>query len=108
MARKRWGRGGSGPEDVGQPGGVAVLEVDVVGFGEDIVEVEHEICVTALTEGAEVGICREAGLEKDFMSCIDSCMASVDIDPATYDPADSSTSPVANCVGGCFSSTSCQ
>jgi hypothetical protein len=77
-------------------------------FGEDIVEVELEVCVTSLTDGAEFGICREAGLEKDFMSCIDSCMGSVNIDPATYDPADSSTSPVANCVGGCFSSTSCQ
>jgi hypothetical protein len=77
-------------------------------FGEDIVEVELEVCVTALTEGAEVGICREAGMTEDFMSCFDSCMASVNLDPAEYSPADSSTSPVANCVGGCFSTTGCQ
>jgi hypothetical protein len=77
-------------------------------FGADIVEVELDICVTALTDGAEVGICREAGLGDDFMSCFDSCMASVDLDPAEYSPADVSTSPVANCVGGCFSTTACQ
>jgi hypothetical protein len=77
-------------------------------FGADIVEVELDICVTALTDGAEVGICREAGLGDDFMSCFDACMASVELDPAEYSPADSSTSPVANCVGGCFSTTACQ
>ena len=77
-------------------------------FGADIVEVELEICVTALTDGAEIGICREAGMTDDFMSCFDSCMGSVDIDPAEYSPADSSTSPVVNCVGGCFSTTACQ
>jgi hypothetical protein len=77
-------------------------------FGADIVEVELEVCVTALTDGAEVGICREAGVIDDFMSCFDSCMASVNLDPAEYSPADSSTSPVVNCVGGCFSTTACQ
>jgi hypothetical protein len=77
-------------------------------FGADIVEVELESCVTALTEGAEIGICREAGMTDDFMSCFDSCMGSVDIDPAEYSPGDSSTSPVVNCVGGCFSTTACQ
>jgi hypothetical protein len=77
-------------------------------FGEDVAEVEVEVCVSALTEGAEVGICREAGLGDDFMSCFDACMASVDLDPAEYSPGDSSTSPVANCVGGCFSTTACQ
>jgi hypothetical protein len=77
-------------------------------FGADIVEVELDICVTALTDGAEVGICREAGLGKEFMTCFDACMASVDLDPAEYSPGDSSTSPVVNCVGGCFSTTACQ
>jgi hypothetical protein len=77
-------------------------------FGEDIVEVELEVCVTALTDGAELGICREAGVTDDFMSCFDSCMGSVELDPAEYSPGDSSTSPVANCVGGCFQTSACQ
>jgi predicted small lipoprotein YifL len=77
-------------------------------FGEDIVEVELDVCVTALTEGAEIGICREAGVTDDFMSCFDSCMGSVDLDPAEYSPGDSSTSPVSNCVGGCFQTSGCQ
>jgi hypothetical protein len=76
-------------------------------FGADIVEVELEVCVTALTDGAEVGICREAGVVDDFMQCFDSCMGSVGIDPAEYSPGDASTSPVGNCVPGCFSTT-CQ
>lgn len=76
-------------------------------FGEDVAEVELEVCVTALTEGAEVGICREAGLGDDFLSCFDACMSSVGIDPAEYSPGDPSTSPVGNCVPGCFSTT-CQ
>lgn len=76
-------------------------------FGEDVAEVEVEACVAALTDGAEIGICREAGVGDDFMSCFDSCMASVDLDPAEYSPGDPSTSPVGNCVPGCFSTT-CQ
>lgn len=76
-------------------------------FGEDVAEVELEVCVMALTEGAEVGICREAGVGDDFLSCFDACMSSVGIDPAEYSPGDPSTSPVGNCVPGCFSTT-CQ
>lgn len=76
-------------------------------FGEDVAEIEVEVCVAALTEGAEIGVCREAGFGEDFMQCFDACMATVDIDPAEYSPADVSTSPVGNCVGGCFSTT-CQ
>lgn len=74
-------------------------------FGEDVVEVEVEVCVAALTEGVEVGVCREAGLGDDFVQCFEACMASVDIDPAEYSPGDSSTSPVGNCVPGCFATT---
>jgi hypothetical protein len=76
-------------------------------FGEDVAEVEVEVCVAALTEGAEVGVCREAGVGDDFMQCFEACMSSVDIDPAEYSPSDVSTSPVGNCVPGCFSTT-CQ
>jgi hypothetical protein len=76
-------------------------------FGEDVVEVELDVCVSALTDGTELGVCREAGadVEKDFRSCFDQCMGTVAFDAAAYSPGDSSTSPVANCVGGCFSNT---
>jgi hypothetical protein len=40
-------------------------------FGEDVAEVEVEVCVAALTEGAEVGVCREAGVGDDFMLCFE-------------------------------------
>lgn len=78
-------------------------------FGEDIVEVELEGCVSALTDGTEIAVCRDEGadVEAEYKACFDSCMGSVQLDPAEYSPADSSTSPVANCVGGCFQST-CQ
>jgi hypothetical protein len=78
-------------------------------FGEDVIEVELEGCVSALTDGTEISVCREEGaeVEKDYRSCFDSCMGSVDIDPAEYSPGDSSTSPVVNCVEGCFQTT-CQ
>ena len=65
--------------------------------------------VSRMTDGTEISVCREesAEVEKDYRSCFDSCMASVEFDPAEYSPGDSSTSPVANCVGGCFQTT-CQ
>jgi hypothetical protein len=70
-------------------------------FGEDIVEAETEICVEALTSGTELAICREAELEAAYLECVGSCMDSVNVDPAEYDPSDSSTSPVVNCTAGC-------
>jgi hypothetical protein len=73
-------------------------------FGEDIVEAETETCVSALSSGTELEICREAGLEADYLECVGSCMDSVNVDPAEYDPSDSSTSPVVNCAGGCVAS----
>jgi hypothetical protein len=102
------------PSDASQPTAADEAETPQQGcarmlerFGEDVAEVEVEVCVAALTEGAEIGVCREAGLGDDFMQCFDSCMATVGIDPAEYSPGDVSTSPVGNCVGGCFSTT-CQ
>jgi hypothetical protein len=73
-------------------------------FGEDIVEAETEACVAALTSGTELEVCREASLEAEYLECVGSCMDSVTIDPAEYDPSDSSTSPVVNCAGGCVAS----
>lgn len=74
-------------------------------FGEEVAQAETEACVAALTKGTELEVCDEAGRRDEYLECFDSCMASVGIEAADYDPMDGSTSPVLNCVVGCFSTT---
>jgi hypothetical protein len=76
-------------------------------FGDEVAQAETEACVAALTKGTELEVCKEAGREAEYLECFDSCMGSVGIEAADYDPGDSSTSPVVNCVAGC-SSTTCE
>lgn len=75
-------------------------------FGQDVIDIEMEACIAAVTDGVEIEVCREAGadVERDFKQCFEQCMGTVAFDAAAYSPGDTSTSPVINCNGGCFSS----
>jgi hypothetical protein len=91
----------STPESTAEQSCARMLE----RFGDEVAQAEAEACVAALTTGTELEVCKEAGRDADYLECFDSCMGSVGIEAADYDPGDSSTSPVVNCVVGCFSTT---
>lgn len=69
-------------------------------FGPEAVSAELEDCVATFTTSRELRDCEASGLGQDYVSCVESCMSSVDLG-GEYVPGD----VVSNCQGPCHQVT---